>query len=571
MPGTLTLQIPLNAFIGTDAMKLSKAYIVNVFATGFVVLMLFSITLFWPVWLCNTYINGNMDRRILLARPSGLLPSEFEDDSNGMQHSAVYATYDTIRPLLEGLGIAAYPEDRMPGGPASNLHLFDKSSDVEPDLVYLDSAIGQIVSSRHHIQESAGGITRAVKLTLYAGPNGISEKPDAALGRFNSPIVSSGRGSNTLFAYDKKERQFFAINFGVRTVIKGPELPKNEPHNPIQLGADPMTKNHWVNLQWQPPYVKAKPGQVGYEVQENGTRLVPVRSRFSQGMPSNLLFVLDATGRIDLLNTKTLQFVGVAGRLPSPQSLFSTPSFVRPKDLLAYWVMPVGNFQTYSGCSVATLSREANSMALAVFDENGRQLSCQTSLSTVYDVDNIGSRPREIPSSEAAFFGRPGAPTVTTIRFLLENLRPPVLSAVSYLTCWRFEATSAFRSLFILPNSFIAMEGRDTEDSTYAKLWGALLLISPSLLLSFILAWRIGKNALNLGFTQNAAVCWALITFAFGLVAYITYRFTRSKAALVTCQNCGKPRRPDMDRCHHCKSLWHVPELIPPSWRVTAD
>jgi hypothetical protein len=186
----------------------------------------------------------------------------------------------------------------------------------------------------------------------------------------------------------------------------------------------------------------------------------------------------------------------------------------------------------------------------------------------VYYQDDIGNRPRQIPSSEAAFFGRPWAPTVTSIRYLLENLHPPVLSLASYLTCWRYEATSGFRSIFILPNSFIAMEGRATEDNAYTRFWGALLLISPSLMLSFLLAWRIGKNATSLGYSQDAALGWAIATFAFGLVAYITYRLTRSKAALVTCANCGKPRRPDMKRCHHCKSAWNIPELIPPSWRV---
>jgi uncharacterized OB-fold protein len=37
---------------------------------------------------------------------------------------------------------------------------------------------------------------------------------------------------------------------------------------------------------------------------------------------------------------------------------------------------------------------------------------------------------------------------------------------------------------------------------------------------------------------------------------------------LVTCANCGRMRRPDMEKCHRCGSKWYVPELIPPTWRV---
>jgi uncharacterized OB-fold protein len=55
---------------------------------------------------------------------------------------------------------------------------------------------------------------------------------------------------------------------------------------------------------------------------------------------------------------------------------------------------------------------------------------------------------------------------------------------------------------------------------------------------------------------------------AFGLSGYITYRLTRPRETLVTCANCGKLRRPDMNKCHRCGSKWHVPELTPPTWRV---
>lgn len=219
-------------------MKLSRAYIINIFTTGFIVLTLFSIALFWPVWLCNDYINGSMpsDARILNIRPSGLVPPEIENDPNVVRHSSVFATYDAVSPLFDGLGIVSYPADRMPGGPASDLYLFDKSVRVEPDLVYFDSAIGQIVSSRYHTQKLADGRIHSEKLTLYAGPEGISDKPDRSLGRFNSLIISaSGTSWNAWIAYDKNLRRFFAVDFQNKTVIKGPELPKANPTDPFSL------------------------------------------------------------------------------------------------------------------------------------------------------------------------------------------------------------------------------------------------------------------------------------------------------------------------------------------------
>jgi uncharacterized paraquat-inducible protein A len=96
----------------------------------------------------------------------------------------------------------------------------------------------------------------------------------------------------------------------------------------------------------------------------------------------------------------------------------------------------------------------------------------------------------------------------------------------------------------------------------------ALWWISPSIILAIWLAYRVSKNAVVVGLSENARHYWIIGTLAFGLAAYITYRLTRPRITLVTCLNCGKMRRPDMAKCHRCKSDWHVPELAPPAWRV---
>jgi hypothetical protein len=151
----------------------------------------------------------------------------------------------------------------------------------------------------------------------------------------------------------------------------------------------------------------------------------------------------------------------------------------------------------------------------------------------------------------------------------LENLHPPILSLVSYFTAYSFEAAAGHRALFILPNSFVAMKGRDVSQNAGSRLGFALLLVLPSLILGIFLAWRVEKDATLVGLSENARLLWMIGTIAFGLTGYITYRLTRPKETLVTCVNCGRLRRPDMDRCHRCGSKWQILELMPPTWRVT--
>jgi len=76
---------------------------------------------------------------------------------------------------------------------------------------------------------------------------------------------------------------------------------------------------------------------------------------------------------------------------------------------------------------------------------------------------------------------------------------------------------------------------------------------------------RLGAPTLSQKYDRSF---WAFLTPAFGLAGYVTYRLTRPTITLVTCANCGKGRRPDMDTCHHCNSEWDIPELVPPKWRV---
>ena len=124
------------------------------------------------------------------------------------------------------------------------------------------------------------------------------------------------------------------------------------------------------------------------------------------------------------------------------------------------------------------------------------------------------------------------------------------------------------RALFLLPDSFFAMNTRDYRGRLDVKVIATLILISPSIILAAWLACRVAKDAAAVGLPKNLRIFWALTTLACGLTGHITYRLTRPRIALVTCADYGKLRRPDMETCHHCNSKWRVPKLAAPTWRV---
>ena len=592
---------------------LALNYPVKVFATGFVVLVLLFLPLFWIRSACETSLAIRMpdDAKGVRIEPSGLVPPEFENDPNVVSSSRASARIRSERPL--SLGIFDYFTARFPGGRRSNVYFFE--SYRNRNWMYFDTELGQIVHQYYDIQILPDKTTRGKMVQLYIGPEGISETPGKTLGRFIGPITDRSWIENRwvdirwkkirdLILYDKKLRCFFKIDFNQRTVVKGPKLGKNDRrHKPIQIGLLDKTAFELSYLNWSPPRIEVAdrdPNKIG----NSSTDLKPIIQTGYDLDAGPYLLVLDETGRIDLLDKETLEFVkrtpefsGVAGRLPGPETYFGSRSSVTPRELLDYEVwplalttyffenpeevrvtfgdpsyffkrLPVRADRKYLGMFAASLSRDGTALALAVFDEKGKLIKREDTEVMVYIQDSAGSRPRNIPSSKAVFFGAPWSPVLTIGKFLVENLHPPILSVASYFTASAFEAASGHRALFFLPNSFIAMMGRERSENFAERFMSALWFILPSIILAIWLAWRVSKDAVVVGLSENARLYWIIGTLAFGLTAYITYRLTRPKITLVTCQNCGKMRRPDMAKCHRCKSDWHVPELIPPAWRV---
>lgn len=533
---------------------------VKIVATGFVVLLLLSLPLFWARWLSEVSISNMIphDGRQVRISPSGLVPPELENEPNIVHHSSVSAFFG-VEVGIDCLGIVDYFAARVPGmrgGSHATVYYYDQEDDA---WIYFDEKTGQIVCHYTYAEKTPDNTMFPKKVQLYAGPEGIAQSPDKALGRFIVPIVDAGATPwQPLTLYDKKLHRFFTINFKKRVVTKGPEPGKDDPHKPIQIGL--LWKNPFLYLDWVGPQVRAaeKEGKKGYYPSIVGRNYVDDAGRY--------LLVLDETGRIDLLDKETLEFAGTAGYLPAPQTFFPSKEGVTPQDLLAYMASPLTftSDKKYRGMFAASVSREGRAMVLAVFDEKGNLIKKEYSKVT----EQAGRDTVDIPSSEAAFSNAPGAPALTVVKYLLENLHPPVLSVVSFFSAYNFEAAAGHRALFILPNSFVAMKGRDISENIARTFPAALLIILPSIMLGIFLAWRVNKDAKMVGFSANARLCWIVGTIAFGLSGYITYRLTRPRITLVTCANCGNPRRPDMDKCHRCGSKWHVPELTPPTWRV---
>jgi len=577
---------------------------VKVFATGFTVLVLLSLPLFYIRIFCEASLLEGMlsEVKSVSITPSGLVPDEYEKDPNVIVHSQVSARVYNAGPPLS-FGIFDYFRARIPGGCLSNVYFFYSDT----SYMYFDKKSGLIVHSYHDSQVMPDKRRMNKWIQIYIGPEGIAETRDKTLGRFIEPIIDRsgiyyGLGESREFiVYDKKPRRFFKIALKEGTVTKGPELAKTYRHyEPIQIG---LLRKTGFSMNWSPPQIKKSEDDKKGAGYKSDLKSVIANAHGHEAGP--YLLVLDKSGLINLLDKESLKFVenaGGAGRtaivgwLPRPETYFGSPGeAARPQDLLGYEVWPlaltthffeenpeskkvffgepfIGHTKPspskierkYLGMFATGLSRDGTALTLSVFDEKGKIIkSAKSSFAKREGSRNISSR-----SSKAVFFRPPFASTFTIIKYLAENLHPPILSLGSYFTASAFEAGAGHRGLFLLPNSFIAMWGRERTGNFVERFFGALGWIFPSIIFSIWLAMRVSKNAVVVGLSENARLYWMIGTLAFGLAAYITYRLTRPGITLVTCQNCGKMRRPDMDKCHRCKSEWLVPELTPPAWRV---
>lgn len=543
-------------------MKTTTNYGIRVLATGVMVLVLFAIPLYWGRFFSEFLLCARMPEEATRVEvsPSGILPDEIENDPNADRRSIASARMD-VESLAMSLGFVDYFLSRSPGGDRSDVFYYVRDG----AWMHFDRSAGQIVfRDTYWERRDGGGSVERTTAIHYAGPEGVSKSAGEELGRFHNPVHVAGASLHHIL-YDRKLHRFFAIDCEAMTVKAGPELTDATLSRPLVVGYPLHYEG--LSLDWGPPMQRVLREAQDEDSAPRYEHRFTIRFSTSSGYWSRYLPVIDASGQIVLLDQRTLELVPAKGTLPVPKTLYGEGSR-RPSQLLNREVqaITIGPESEYAGLLAAGVSRLGTSLAMSIFDKDGRLL---TTADTRRESHSRKHRQGVwVGSARAALFEVPWAPALTVSKYLLENVHPPALTLASFLFANRIEAGASHRTLLLVPNSFAAMQRDQIRQGIVMQLLSAVWIILPGILLAVLLAWRVVRDAADTGLPGGARSLWLLGTLAFGLPAYITYRMTRSKEALVTCANCGLRRRPDMDRCHRCNGPWDLPELAPPAWRV---
>jgi hypothetical protein len=563
-------------------MKIKRGHWIECLAVGFICLVLFCMPLFWIRYFCEVglMIKASDDSQVEMS-PSGLLSMDIETDPNVSQFSHISANLQIweLDMPLQWLGWANFYKSRA--REIRRRRIFIVHDPMKQ--TYFDKMSGHIVIEYNSLMRQEDGTRGIKRIKLNAGPEGVSEDNNAEIGRFYDPILAEERDwglavyKNKFVLYDKKLRRFFRIDIGERTIKSGPELERGDKYNPIQIGY--LNKNDRLLDLWCYPPMKEiiikRQSEDSEQVREEKASGYFIKYRGLEWATDRTL-VQDRSGRIDILDMEKLELVKTAGQLPGSPNLFHFSEYfhskqaAEPKELLGYLAYPFAleMDEPYRGLITASINREGTMMAVAVYDSEGKVIRLFNSAIGHYSVLRSPREYREL-RNRPVYFGTAWAPTLTIIKYVSENLHPPVLSLMSYFTADSFEAESGYRAMFVIPNSFIAMKGRKVGEGEVAKLIDTVFsLMGPGIILSILLAKLVGRDAKAVGISEEGRMLWIAATVLFGLVGYITYRVVRYKERLVTCVNCGKMRRCDMEMCHRCEVGWDVPELAEPQWRV---
>jgi hypothetical protein len=569
------------------------------FATGAVVLTLFSLALFWLHPVVLVVVGGNLPwtkAESVDVSPSGFTagepaalpgsqPPTVRKPSHivahiGPESAMLPRLAEPLRPFADKAAETWSPHRplvlRVDFRPDSDSPLWGERSEPLTELIRPGWIVVQfhrrsglcVLTLFKDVRETKVPKYAAVA-RWYAGPEGFSsDGAGESLGRFKQARFVPFRQPGTpwlVLAYDAGLRRFFRLDCRSREVVVGPELP--EDFVPADIGrirknSDAISGPRWLSetveaaVDYGPEDAPHHSGTVSsrpHHFYRDGQYYASWRPehRVRKLVSPPIVLVLGRDGTIRLLDAvgEDLALGPPTGFLPRPLEL-GAGTKARPDQLLAYNVEQFVIDGAYVGYAVATLGRSGTGHAAATFDPNNKYLSSDRK-----EVNVVEER---------------GGLATILLDGLLVNLHPLALNVASYFALPYVDAGEGARGIFIRPNSLVATKpqhGR-RDLGLVGGLFTALVMLIPAIVMSIFLAQRINADGGRLGLSKPVRQLWILATVAFGLPAYITYRLTRPPGSLVTCVNCGRQRWPDGVACHFCGSPWRVPELNPPAWRV---
>lgn len=543
-------------------MKSSAQYTTKVLTTGFVVLMIMSILMFWLLKIgqatfYEALVVGRTGR--LDISPSGLLPAEVESEPNIVIQSNIKGfigdgvVYGTLG-LMQDM-VAELRSSELLWGPVQQLGianvyacLYDKMNDSY-QIIYFDKKLGVFVLCEIYYDVGSGNNGWAKHIQLYAGPNGTGSVGSDELGRFTSPLIDRDEQSiDSLILFDPRFSSFFKINFKERTVTKGPQI---KGYQPVTIGRVEKNEfNQIIGFRWLPPMRRAtEQEQLNTTIRKYATyiggqlaELVPVEGFDLNWLDNQGILVLTTSNDVFRLNKNTLELDEKTGAL-----LDDNLEPISSQRLLGYSVIDVKSSEKNYGAVIGQLSADGHQLSVYKFGANGRFRDLKR-----YNIMES--------------YSKAGGPLYLVVKYGLENMQPIIFSLVSYFTTSFFEAGAGHRALFLPTETLVGWHSRNTV-GTISSFLMSCVIISPSFVLSAVVAWLIKKDAVSIGLPKKAQTLWVVAGIAFGISAGITYLLTK-KTTLVTCRNCGRMRRPDMETCHRCGAGWNEPELQAVVWNI---
>ena len=149
-------------------------------------------------------------------------------------------------------------------------------------------------------------------------------------------------------------------------------------------------------------------------------------------------------------------------------------------------------------------------------------------------------------------------------RTVVENMPGPAIAAASYFARDITEPMKQWQTLFLMPGSIANYSTmiKDGNPLEYINHIGLCVYLTGGVLVYYLF------NVKRYGLSKSERQYWMYFILLFGMMGFAAYMISRPRIVQVTCGNCGKLRRPDQERCHHCRASWEMPQLEKVGWEI---